>query len=83
VIITSTPDWANFRHFGNFYFWQPFEKYRSSQNLGLHFSMKKSHGFILTKIALGYTLGDFFTKLSGHPDNYLRRLLPISANNLD
>jgi hypothetical protein len=30
------------------------------------FSMEKSYVFILTKIALGYTLGDFFTNSSSH-----------------
>jgi hypothetical protein len=42
------------------------QKYRSSQIFGLFFH-GKSYVLILTKSALGYILGDFFSNLSGHP----------------
>jgi hypothetical protein len=44
-----------------------FEKYRNSPKIRATLSHRRSYVLILTKIGLGYVLGDFSTNSSGHP----------------
>jgi hypothetical protein len=67
VIITSTPDWANFRLSGGcFLLGSFFENFRSSTKTWATFLRGTSCVFIVTKTGLGRTLGDFFENSSGH-----------------
>jgi hypothetical protein len=51
---------------GNLGIEQFFENYKADQMFGLLLN-EKSNVLILTKNGLGYILGGFFTKSSGHP----------------
>jgi hypothetical protein len=68
VIITSTPDWANFSLLGDCYLWFGLvcKLLKQTNFYGFFFHGLRSV-IILTKNGLGYILGDFFTNASGHP----------------
>jgi hypothetical protein len=68
VIITSIPDWTNFRPSGGCLLRAGFfRNYRSSAHYWTIFLHLISYIFILSKNGLGHILGDFFTNSSGHP----------------
>jgi hypothetical protein len=65
VIITSTPDWANFRPLGDCLLWTVFfENYRSSPNTWPTLTMEKVMYWFS---GLDNILDDFLTNSSGHP----------------
>jgi hypothetical protein len=49
-------------------FGQWFKNYRGGTNFSTTLLHSTSYVLILTKNGLGFTLGDFFTSPSGHPD---------------
>jgi hypothetical protein len=49
------------------YFGWLFANYRNSPDYWATHFRDKSYVLIMTKIGLGYILGDFFTNASGHP----------------
>jgi hypothetical protein len=77
---TGWPDWANFLHLSKFYLWSfLWKKIIKAQNFGQLFSLKKLNSI---KYGLGYILGDFTTKASGHPDQIKEAPdLPIWSDN--
>jgi hypothetical protein len=67
-IITSVPDWANFRLFWRLINLDSVLKITEvAQIFWLHFSTVPGYVLVLTNNQLGYRLGYFFTNSYGHP----------------
>jgi hypothetical protein len=85
VIITSTPDWANFRQLSECFLWAVFWKWQEVAHIWPTFFDGTICALILTKIGFGYILGEVFTNSSGHRGPNCNLLLskssfPDSAN---
>jgi hypothetical protein len=66
VIITSTPEWANFRPIGTCFLLAGYRKLHNKPKCLRYFLQGNFYVLILTKDGLGCILGDFFTNSSGH-----------------
>jgi hypothetical protein len=62
------PDWANIAHWATAFFGQFYENYRKSPSVLVRFFPHKNFYIDFDKKVLGYSLGDFFTSSSCHPE---------------